>query len=631
MATLNKELLNALKDIVRQSISEAERKYLPHFYTDDKDVSIIYQQFTKSIKSYYSTILSLDKLKNVVPSESSSELFDFDEYFLSTNIKKTATINEILALKEQMNGNNDSAIILIMDNGIEFLRSITAEILESNKIIPEEEKKTVSHLPSPFSIDNGVLPLSSLKNIENFKRITGQKQILFVGQIDIDTINNWVHSFCIHAPMAMEAIGLNESAITLNKRIEYYYYHHQEENSTVKGTIEYDLGALTQEEKHYISFYPGKGNTQSTLLHEWAHGLDLEIGYKLNSKVSFASQYFMNGESINTKPEISNIVNKGNEFFALALNGTDFKTYESQKDIAISQFKTFMTEKIGQAIHSDWDSLTEETKTTLKEINEFQKLMNHTISYMRIEKDYSTQQIGKLIHKIIKSENFQEAFPQVKHTNTTAKARKLLAEVANYTIENNIAWFYNAHKTNNNNNKNKNDIKHSISLVNTDFAKISSIRGYLTKNEYMFLPHEIFARKIQVLSLEPLFYEKHVNQPEDKSTTEERAVLNKCSNYPEVSLLERTHIIDLIHNMCHEVDIKPNIKFHKLIEANKSKYIEVDNKIEKRGALINNSRFIKRVRNRYINQIKEADEKILITEKRQDLINSSSKIKIKIA
>lgn len=604
------------KDFIKQAIFQAEKKHLPHFYSNDKEVKNIYKTFKDCIKEYYSTLLDTTKIKKISAGDGETTYCNLEEYIAATNIKRQQTINKLLDFqkdyykdKKTHNKVYDYVLKSLSDYGKSFIESIDDELANLNNINYEmsADEKNCLNEKSTFSLDNGVHPFNDLEQGQRFQELSSQTALMILGQPEEKTINNWVSSFCKNAPIAMNSIGLDEKDISLRGKITFYYSHDLV-NQSENAFIQYDENKKSTG-FHYVSFDNSINPNviASSILHEWTHGLDLELGKELTNKVHFISNDFIRGETIlNKSHPLHKIVKKGQEEMSWALCKTDFETYSENKKEAVKEYKKFMTEKIGTIICKnmvdDWENLDDEQRNKIKSIPEFKKLITAPLRLLRKTDSYSTRIVSKSIYAILNSPEYKEIFPDFEHPNITSRAKLLLNLTKEYSIDNRITWF--------NTKSQKVGVYENFALTDTDFALFSTVRGYMNKREYLFYPHEIFARRVQMLALEP------VNYPITPKGSKEVYELDKknlisAGNKPEESLLERVQLISLIQDMCQILGIQPKEKFTSIVAKQKDKFLENDLKIEQRGDLADNNFLIKKFKKLNKFEGQELIEKIM--------------------
>lgn len=604
------------KDFIKQAIFQAEKKHLPHFYSNDKEVSNIYKIFKDCIKDYYSTLLDSTKIKKISAGDGNTIYLNLEEYLSATNIKKQQTINKLLDFqkdyyKDKSNHNKiyDYVLKSLSDYGKAFVENIEDELENINNMhyVMSTDEETCINEKSLFSLNNGVRSFNDLEQGQRFQELSSQSSLMVLGQPEEYTINNWVSSFCQNAPKSMKSIGLDEKDISLGNKITFYYSHNLV-NQSENAFIEYDENKKSTG-YHYVSF----DNTinpdviASSILHEWTHGLDLELGKELNNKVHFISNDFMRGESIiNKSHPLHNIIKMGQEEMSWALSKTDFETYNKNKQIAVKEYKKFMTETVGTIICKDiaegWDNLSYEQKNKIQSIPEFKKLITSPLKLLRKTDAYSSRILSKSIYALINSQEYKEIFPNFEHPNITSRAKLLLNLTKEYSIDNKITWF--------NTKTQKSGTYENFALTNTDFALFSSVRGYMNKKEYLFYPHEIFARRVQMLALEPVNYSITPKGCKEAYALDKQNLIN-AGNKPEESFFEKVQLISLVQDMCQFIGIKPKEKFTTIIANNKDKYLENDLKIEQRGNLANSNLLLKKLKKINNFQSEELVEKII--------------------
>lgn len=604
------------KDFIKYAIFKAEKKHLPHFYSNDKEVKNIYKTFKDCIKEYYSTLLDTTKIKKISTGDGETIYCNLEEYLSATNIKRQQTINRLLDFqkdyykdKSSHKKEYDYVLKSLSDYGKEFVESIEYELANINNMhytMSTEEEKCINE-KSLFSLDNGVRSFNDLEQGQRFQELSSQSALMVLGQPEEETINSWVFSFCKNAPIAMKSIGLDGKDISLNSKITFYYSHDLV-NQSRNAFIQYDDNKKTTG-YHYVSFDNNINPDviASSILHEWTHGLDLELGKELNKKVHFISTDFMRSETIlNQGHPLYDIVQKGQEEMAWALSKKDLVTYNKNKENAVKKYKEFMLETVGaiicKDIAEDWYNLSDEQRNKIQSIPEFKKLITEPLRLLRKADTYSNRIIGKYIYAIINSPEYKEVFHDFEHPSITSRAKLILNLTKEYSIDNKITWF--------NTRAQKTGVYENFALTNTDFALFSSVRGYMNKREYLFYPHEIFARRVQMLALEPVHY------PITPKGCKEAYALDKenlirAGNKPEESFFEKVQLISLVQDMCQSIGIKPKEKFTSIIANNKEKYLANDLKIEQRGDLANSNLLIRKLKKVNSFQSEELVEKIL--------------------
>lgn len=585
------------KELIKNSILKAEKKYLPHFYTDFKEAHEIYALFKSSISSYYSKLLEDSSINKIMHSENTNgdEFFSLDEFFLATNTRKYSAINAVLDIgnifyknRSARNKEFDIIINILVSYGVDFIKEISKTIQSNNKKETQNiNENLLIKQESDFSFETPILPLFKINNIKKFQEITGQNTLFSLGQGSSLNINLWVDKFCEHAPNAMNCIGLNEKSISISRNIDFFYNNN---NTLIKENafIHYDLKESISDNRLYITFNHTHDDNKIPILilHEWTHGADILIARTYKKDNNFISSSLMGVDNIiNKKHPLKKIFDLGESLFSSILNDTDTKSYIAQKKEAISKYKDFSKELIIQIISptpEDWSNLTNEQKEQIQNLPSFKKLTITPLETIRKKDENAIKSIGRTLHNLISTETYKSIFPNTQHFNITNKSKIILLKTRDYSLKNNISWFHT---------RDKKGYHENFALTNTDFAQFSCAKGMINKKEYLFYPHEMLARTIQMFAVEAKSY----TQTASNNVLTERDNFLKICTQPELPYHTRNVALELIQEMSKKLGIKPEKDFKTLIEDRELEYIEADIENQKRGKLSENNVIIKKI------------------------------------
>lgn len=621
------------KDFIEQAFTRAEKTAFPHIFTESEDLKAIYGQFLNEYKKFRKEMLSPTQIKLIEPFRAIEPIiedgndstpgepdfiYNLTPYDNSTQRSKKKFEDFIFELNDMnhLNSQDYETVAILSSKAVDFYHTLLENIESTNSYtdIMEDEKLILNE---PNEYEKVSLPIQMLgEDFNQFQEITKQDSLIVAGCPTISYIQKWISKFNENSKIAMESIGYTENEITLNNHNAFFVNNALRFGAT-NAHIAYSNG--DKKDKYEISFVVNdKVNIASSLLHEWFHALDLEVGYKVHKKnQTYASWDFILG---NSDPKIKDIeaFKKGKDLATAIYAGISHEQYSKELNSKIIDFNNEIPEIIGKYLSPDinngWNNLSFAQKQEIIETKPFKEVIPLTLSYQTSSEDDFVKSVGKLLKKITKEPKFIEAFPSYKSDKLTSRIKAIKEAVRLYSLERNLAW---SHKSKDS----KNHKQDGYTLIKSDFAVFSHFKSQYKAVDYLFLPHEMFARKVQSICQNQVLYKINQAPTNNDPATKthflklERLVMEKSIYRPETPFHQRVQIIETIHAMGKFIDLKPSVKATEVkglffgTDTDNAKLIEA--KIIDRKPLSKNNHFISQYKSTAFKNLKNESIEIV--------------------